>query len=204
MTLHLLIFVFCLPTATIAKTEKNTTTHHIFDSELLRMFSLQNEQSVLVTFNQNIHSVITSIDSVNYTNIAKKRYVLVKAMKEFTENAQLPFQKLLKSLGIKYIPFWISNTMVIDNITLPTATLLANIPGILSIQPEPTYNIDSVSLEHILESIHKFHSRNLGTPNKTYFTGKHPWGVKYIRADQVWSKYNLKGRNVVVANIGKY
>lgn len=148
-------------------------------------------QNVQVSFIQSIQSVFSQISGMNFTSQLEKRQVLTQMQEAFTNTSQSALKAFLDSLGVNYHSFWINNKMVIPNANPGLVNAISAIPGVAKIEPEP---VGRILLPHDFSE--KFNLTMVGKQNQAQ------WGIRKIRADQVWGQYT--GRGVVVANIGKF
>jgi hypothetical protein len=108
---------------------------------------------------------------------------VVDQLKATADRSQKELRKLLKDKGKNFEAFWIANAI---KVTADTATIkeLATRPEVAEIindepqrLPEPQPGQEEARIQAV------------------------EWGISRIRADQVWSTFNVRGEGIVVANI---
>lgn len=167
----------------------------VIDSNLKQRFARSggsgDKQNVMVSFTQSIQPVIDQINSMVFPNDVEKRTALTYAQESFTNGAQAHLQSFLNSRGVKYESFWIDNKMVIENLDSGLVNSISNVRGVAKIEKEPVIDLTPM--------------RTIEVPdwgsNRTKNDSMAEWGIRKIRADQVWEAFNLTGAGVVVANI---
>jgi subtilisin family serine protease len=108
---------------------------------------------------------------------------VVNQLKTVAERSQKGIHSLLKSRGKAYESFWIANTI---KVTADAATIqaLAARPEVEQIINDEPYRLPAPipgEEEARIQAIE--------------------WGIDRIRADDVWSTFNVRGEGIVVANI---
>lgn len=150
-------------------------------------------QSVMVSFTQSMDSVFSQINSMNFTSLSDKRQALTELQEAFTNAAQAPLQGFLGTQGVSFESFWINNKMVINNAGPGLISAISMIPGVSSIEPEPQANVFPALDPSRMEI-------DDGNLTREARQSRSEWGIRAIRADQVWGSY--QGRGVVVGIIG--
>lgn len=149
-------------------------------------------QSVMVSFTNSLSSVFSQIDRMNFTSMFAKRNALTELQQAFANTAQGALKTFLNARGVNFESFWINNKMVIQNASPFLVNAMSFVPGVSRIEPEPQGEI--------------FLPVDIPQPEELNLTrsarqNRLEWGVRMVRADQVWNN-NYKGRNIVVGIIG--
>ncbi len=119
----------------------------------------------------------------NITNWKERGDFVVNTLKTVAERSQAGIRGLLRSRGRAYESFWIANAI---KVTADVATIqeLAARPEVEQIindepyrLPEPIPGEEEARIQAI------------------------EWGIDRIRANQVWTTFNVRGEGIVVANI---
>ncbi|HEX6293175.1 MAG TPA: S8 family serine peptidase, partial [Herpetosiphonaceae bacterium] len=108
---------------------------------------------------------------------------VVNQLKAVAERSQKGLHGLLKSRGKTYESFWIANAIKVtaDHATIKELAARPEVEQIINDDPqrlpEPIPGEEEARIQAI------------------------EWGISRIRADQVWSTFNVRGEGIVVANI---
>src|SRR4051794_25082042 len=97
--------------------------------------------------------------------------------------SQAPLRQRLKDLGVAHKAFWILNAIQIEA-DQATIDILARDPAVATVMRARTYD-----LPHPMPGTEQVRTDAL------------EWGVSNIKAQQVWSQYNVRGEGIVIANI---
>lgn len=151
---------------------------------------------MMVTFTQGIQSVIQRINQMSFPSPQAKRSALTQAQESFTNSVQAPLKTLMSTMGAKYESFWISNTAVVQNANSGLVNMISKIPGVAKVEKEPVLNLNPAV--YGVPEVSGTGRYGRQTSNQSNLE----WGIRKIRADQVWSSGN-KGKGIVVAGIGK-
>ncbi|MFD5205709.1 S8 family serine peptidase [Streptomyces anulatus] len=101
--------------------------------------------------------------------------------------SQTSVRAFLDKAKISYEPYWIANAVKVTG-DEKLVTELAARSDVASIRQERTYKLDEVEQTAVA-----------GTSLST--TADPEWGIKDVKADQVWSQYDDRGEGIVIANI---
>ena len=109
------------------------------------------------------------------------------ALRANAASSQARIRTFLDKEKVGYESFWIANALRVTGDEQLVARLAAR-DDVKSIRAERTYHLDDVERS--------------GTDAAGLSSAADPeWGVKDIKADQVWSQYGDRGEGIVIANI---
>ena len=109
---------------------------------------------------------------------------VVDALQKTAETSQASVRAHLAAEGLEFTPYWVSNVIQVQAGTAATLHTLAADPAVESITAPKTY-----PLPEPVES----------DPGNVINAVE--WGIADIGADDVWSKYGVRGEGIVVANV---
>jgi Subtilase family/Proprotein convertase P-domain/Carboxypeptidase regulatory-like domain len=109
---------------------------------------------------------------------------VVAALRQTADASQAAARQQLDAAHSRYQAFWISNTILVHGGTRALADGLTALPNVQKIHEVKTHQIPTPTP---------------GQPEQTINAVE--WGVAAIRANQVWSTFNVRGEAITVANI---
>ncbi|MFF5279606.1 S8 family serine peptidase [Streptomyces sp. NPDC000133] len=119
---------------------------------------------------------------------ADKARSAFSALRKKAESSQAPLQAFLDKERVGYQSFWIANALKVTG-DEKLVTALAGRSDVKSIRKERTYHLDETEQNSVTDAAAD------ADPVAA------EWGVKDIKADQVWSQYDDRGEGVVIANV---
>ena len=149
------------------------------DAAVMQQATVQGESTFWVVLKNEAN--LTQATTVQ--NWTERGEYVVDQLKGTADASQKGIRNLLDDRGIKYESFWIVNTI---KVTADPATIkeLAARPEVAEIRADGKYELPK-PVE--------------GEEEKTINAVE--WGIDRIRADDVWSTFNVRGEGIVVANI---
>ncbi|MET7785862.1 S8 family serine peptidase [Streptomyces sp900116325] len=119
---------------------------------------------------------------------ADKARSAFSALRKKAESSQAPLQAFLDKERVGYQSFWIANALKVTG-DEKLVTALAERSDVKSIRKERTYHLDETEQNSVTDAAAD------ADPVAA------EWGVKDIKADQVWSQYDDRGEGIVIANV---
>ncbi|MET7521122.1 S8 family serine peptidase [Streptomyces sp900116325] len=119
---------------------------------------------------------------------ADKARSAFSALRKKAESSQAPLQAFLDKERVGYQSFWIANALKVTG-DEKLVTALAGRSDVKSIRKERTYHLDETEQNSVTDAAAD------ADPVAA------EWGVKDIKADQVWSQYDDRGEGIVIANV---
>ncbi|MFE7704828.1 S8 family serine peptidase [Streptomyces sp. NPDC057486] len=110
------------------------------------------------------------------------------ALREKAESSQAPLRTFLDRKRVGYQSYWIANALKVTG-DEKLVTALAERSDVKSIRKERTYHLDRIEQNSVTDAAAD------ADPAAA------EWGVKDIKADQVWSHYDDRGEGIVIANV---
>jgi subtilisin family serine protease len=107
-----------------------------------------------------------------------------KTLQAVADQSQAGIRAYLSSTGVKYFPFWISNTIQVRDAGTALLNQIASRPEVEKIVADRSYPLPPVMP---------------GIEEKKINTTE--WGLDNIQAPQVWSTFGVRGEGIVVANV---
>ncbi|WP_327357240.1 S8 family serine peptidase [Streptomyces sp. NBC_01304] len=114
---------------------------------------------------------------------AAKAKAAFKELRAEATRSQRPLQSFLDKEKVGYESFWIANTLKVTG-DEKLVEQLAKRSDVASIRKERRYTLEEPKTQAAVAS-----------------AAEPEWGVKDIKADQVWSQYKDTGEGIVVANV---
>ncbi|MFD4692699.1 S8 family serine peptidase [Streptomyces sp. NPDC058463] len=109
------------------------------------------------------------------------------SLRKEAARSQTSIRSYLDKAKIGYEPFWIANAVKVTGDEQLVAELAAR-GDVASIRQERTYKLDEVE--------------QTAVAGASLSTAADPeWGIKDVKADQVWSQYDDRGEGIVIANV---
>jgi subtilisin family serine protease len=107
--------------------------------------------------------------------------------------SQAPIEEVLESADAEHESFWIANAIEVTSDDPELVDALAARPDVASIVPERHYKLDEGETGSDMMG---------GTTDAAGLAEVTPeWGVADIRADEVWSQYDVRGEGIVIGEI---
>ncbi|MFG2558641.1 S8 family serine peptidase [Streptomyces sp. NPDC048496] len=110
------------------------------------------------------------------------------ALRKKAASSQAPLQAFLDKRRVGYQSYWIANALKVTG-DEKLVTALAERSDVKSIRKERTYHLDRIEQNPVTDAAAD------ADPAAA------EWGVKDIKADQVWSQYDDRGEGIVIANV---
>lgn len=111
------------------------------------------------------------------------------ALRAEAKRSQGSLRSFLDKSKVGYEPYWIANALKVTGDRELVAEL-AKRSDVASIRQERTYHLDDTE------------QASVAGPAATTDTAADPeWGIKDIKADQVWDQYDDRGEGIVIANV---
>ncbi|THA69355.1 peptidase S8 [Streptomyces sp. A0642] len=118
---------------------------------------------------------------------ADKAKSAFSALRTEAARSQTSIRSFLDKAKVGYEPYWIANAVKVTGDEKLVAEL-ATRSDVASIRQERTYQLDELE--------------QTAVDGPALDTAADPeWGVKDIKADQVWSQYDDRGEGIVIANV---
>ncbi|MFB7355360.1 S8 family serine peptidase [Streptomyces gardneri] len=114
------------------------------------------------------------------------------ALRSHADAGQKSLRAVLDKEKVGYESFWITNALKVTGDAKLVERLAAR-PDVARILPEQEYAVDTEVTSPAANATAATTADATAEPAE--------WGVKDIRADQVWSQYGTRGEGVVIANI---
>ncbi|HEY8471631.1 MAG TPA: S8 family serine peptidase [Natronosporangium sp.] len=114
---------------------------------------------------------------------ARGDYV-VERLQATAEASQRQTIELLEQAGVRYRPFWIVNTILVEDGTEQLAERLATQPAVTGLSEVGEYEVPELlpaEQEVAAEQVE--------------------WGIAAIRADQAWDRFGVRGDGIVIGSI---
>ncbi|HEY0606722.1 MAG TPA: carboxypeptidase regulatory-like domain-containing protein [Herpetosiphonaceae bacterium] len=149
------------------------------DAAVMQQATVEGESTFWVVLKNEAN--LTQATSIQ--NWTDRGEFVVDQLKNTADASQQGIRSLLDDRGIKYESFWIVNAI---KLTADPATIkeLAARPEVEEIRGEQKYELPE-----------PIQGKEENTINAV------EWGIDRIRADDVWSSFNVRGEGIVVANI---
>lgn len=109
------------------------------------------------------------------------------SLRKEAARSQASIRSYLDKAKVGYEPFWIANAVKVTGDEQLVAELAAR-GDVASIRQERTYKLDEVEQTAVAGA----------TPSSA---ADPEWGIKDVKADQVWSRYDDRGEGIVIANV---
>jgi subtilisin family serine protease/N-acetylneuraminic acid mutarotase len=109
---------------------------------------------------------------------------VVKALRDAANASQADVRARLDTDGVDYESFWATNAIYVPDGSADLAAELASEPSVAGLYPTRTYEVPELSPEQREQAAETVE-----------------WGIRNIKADQVWQQYDDTGAGIVVANI---
>ncbi|MFJ4840811.1 S8 family serine peptidase [Streptomyces sp. NPDC088746] len=109
------------------------------------------------------------------------------SLRKEAARSQTSIRSYLDKAEVGYEPYWIANALKVTGDEQLVAELAAR-GDVESIRQERVYKLDEVEQTAVAGP----------SPNTT---ADPEWGIKDVKADQVWSQYDDRGESIVIANI---
>jgi hypothetical protein len=123
----------------------------------------------------------------------KKATLAYEELTTTAASTQRPLRNFLDKHDVAYQPFWITNTIRATSSDAGLIEELAARKDVSQILPEQSHILDDTVVEGSTEAAVDAASVAADTSVE--------WGIADIRADQVWSQYDVDGEGIVIANI---
>ena len=176
-TTLLMLAAFVLPLLAAANTSAKPLAR--IDAKVLQQAAAQNEATFWVMLRDK-----ADLETAKRAKGWKERGdAVVNELKATAEKSQKGLKHLLKGKNKKFEAFWIANAI---KVTADTATIKE-----LAARPEVAEILNDEPLQLPAPRPGEEEARIQAIE----------WGISRIRADQVWSTFNVRGEGIVVANI---
>ena len=119
----------------------------------------------------------------------KKATLAYEELTTTAADTQRPLRNFLDKHDVSYQPYWITNAIRATSADAELIEDLAARKDVAQIVPEQSYALDDTVVA--------------ASTSTTAVTAETPveWGIADVKADQVWSQYDVTGEGIVIANI---
>ncbi|HEY0734656.1 MAG TPA: S8 family serine peptidase [Herpetosiphonaceae bacterium] len=176
-TTLLILALFVFPLIASASTPAKPSAR--IDAKVLQQAAAQNEATFWVLLRDK-----ADLESAKRVKGWKEQGdAVVNELKATAEKSQKGLRSLLKGKNKKFEAFWIANAIKVtaDTATIKELAARPEVAEILNDEPMQLPPAQPGEEEARIQAIE--------------------WGISRIRADQVWSTFNVRGEGIVVANI---
>ncbi|MGI9824250.1 S8 family serine peptidase [Agromyces sp. Marseille-Q5079] len=123
----------------------------------------------------------------------KKAALAYEELSTTAANTQRPLRNFLDRHEVAYQPYWITNAIRATSADAGLIEELAARKDVAQILPDRTYALDDTVVEGSTEAAVDAATLAAATSVE--------WGIADIKADQVWSQYDVTGEGIVIANV---
>ena len=161
------------------------------DPFLVTTFGHQKFATVIITMRDRTTGILDSLSSVQFSSREERLDAVTKALQSLARSSQQAVLTVLemesKSHKIQYETMWITNQIIVRNVSMELVDAIARFPEVATITEEKMAYID----EPIREVYDTFSNTTIEEVQ---------WGVEQIEAPVVWTA-GANGSGIVVATI---